>query len=360
MRVRDDGAATAAQTLRRQDFARLTDPFRAELLTHCRRMTGSAHDAEDLVQETYLRAWRAYDEFEGRSSIRTWLHRIATNVCLTALDSRRRLPVPAGLPESRPEHDDAVPGPLDGGAGQRPLPDAQPGLAADPAEIVVTRDDRRRALTLVWQRLSPRQRAVLILRDVLAWHANEIADLLGTSGSAVHSMLRRARAQLAQATPAPAGTAAQHHAQHRAGPGEAAPHDAGPHDAGPDDLRLRLLLEEYAAAFETGDVNALVRLLTDDAVCERRPAATVLDGPGEITRFLEHCPAMGECRMLPISVNGRPGFGVYRRSPGGDYRAYTIDVLTITGAGLERIEVLEDRALFGTFGLPMVLAGDHV
>ncbi|MFI7440291.1 RNA polymerase subunit sigma-70 [Nonomuraea indica] len=335
MRIRDDGAATAAEALRRQDFARLVDPFRAELLTHCRRMTGSAHDAEDLVQETYLRAWRAYAEFEGRSSVRTWLHRIATNVCLTALDGRRRLPVPAGLPDARPEHGDSAPGPLDGDAGRRPDRDAPLGLSADPADIVVTRDDRRRALTVVWQHLSPRQRAVLILRDVLAWHANEIAELLGTSGSAVHSMLRRARAQLAQAAPTPAG-------------------------AEVDDLRLRRLLGEYAAAFETGDVNALVRLLTEDTVCERRPAGTRLDGPDEIARFLEHCPAMGECRMVPLSANGRPGFGVYRRSPGGEYRAYTIDVLTITGSGLERIEVLEDRALFRTFGLPMTLAGDHV
>ncbi|MDF2711944.1 MAG: polymerase, sigma-24 subunit, subfamily [Nonomuraea muscovyensis] len=347
MRVRDDeaateaatGAATAAEAVRRQDFARLVDPFRAELLAHCHRMTGSAHDAEDLVQETFLLAWRSYADFEGLSSIRTWLHRIATNVCLTALDGRQRIPVPAGLPGSRREHDDSAPGPLDGGAGRRPGPDAPPGEWADPAEIVVTRDDRRRALTLVWRRLSPRQRAVLILRDVLSWHANEIAELLGTSGSAVHSMLRRARAQLAQATPA-------------------AP--AGPADAGVDELRLRRLLGEYAAAFETGDVDVLVRLLTEDAVCERRPAGTVLGGRGAIAGFLEHCPAVGECRMLPISVNGRPGFGVYRRSPGGRYRAYTIDVLTITGSGLERIEVLEDRALFGTFGLPMALACDHV
>ncbi|MEU7864466.1 RNA polymerase subunit sigma-70 [Nonomuraea sp. NPDC049141] len=312
----------------RHDFARLADPFRAELLALCYRMTGSLHDAEDLVQETYLRAWRSYGEFERRSSIRTWLYRIATNVCLTALESRRRLPVPSGLPDSERAQVGSARWPVTGDLDQgMALESALTAESADPAVIVTAREDRKRALTVVWQRLSPRQRAVLILRDVLSWQANEIGELLGTSGTAVHSMLRRARAQLAQATP---------------------------DSAEPDDLRRQQFLGDYAAAFETGDITALVHLLTEDAVCERRPSNTVLAGRDAIQRYLRHCPAMGECRMVPISVNGRPGFGVYRSHADGVYQAYNIDVLTIAGSGFERIEVLEDRTLFSTFGLPMV------
>jgi RNA polymerase sigma-70 factor, ECF subfamily len=318
-----------AGALPEADFVERVERFRAELTGHCRRLTsGSGHDAEDLVQETFLRAWRSYGEFEGRSSLRTWLYRIATNVCLTALESGRRLPVPAGLPGTEHHQDGSEPWP----AGDLDWRGEALEGSGDPAAIIVTREDRKRALALVWGNLSPRQRAVLILRDVLCWHANEIADLLGTSGSAVHSMLRRARVQLTQATP----------------------------DGGElDDLRLRGLLGEYAAAFETGDINALVYLLTEDAVCRRRPSGTVLAGREAILRFLEHCPAVGDSRMVPISVNGKPGFGVYRRDGDETYRAYTIDVLTITASGFERIEVLEDRALFGTFGLPLVLADER-
>jgi len=201
---------------------------------------------------------------------------------------------------------------------------------ADPAVIVAAREHRRRALLVVWQQLSPRQRAVLILRDVLNWQATEIADLLGTSGAAVHSMVRRARAQLAEAPATDADTAE------------------------PDDLALRGFLDEYAAAFETGDITNLVNLLTDDTVCRRRPSNTVHKGRDAIAEYLPNCPAIGDCRMVPISVNGKPGFGVYRRDPDGTFRPYTIDVLTITRSGFERIEVFEDRSLFSTFGLPQV------
>ncbi|ONI92832.1 hypothetical protein ALI22I_01735 [Saccharothrix sp. ALI-22-I] len=318
-----------------EDFAKLADPFRAELLAHCYRMLGSVHDAEDQVQETFLRAWRSYGDFEGRSSLRTWLYRIATNVCLNALESRRRLPVPSGFPESDRDQDGGAQWPAGGPQEQRTVREtaAEAAELTDPAVIVATREHRKRALVVVWERLSPRQRAVLILRDVLSWQANEIADLLGTSGAAVHSMLRRARAQLAQA-PAVADAAE------------------------PDDVTLRGFLAEYAAAFETGDITALVYLLTEDAVCQRRPSDTVLAGREAIVRFLAHCPAVGQCRMVPISVNGRPGFGVYRAGDDGVFRPYTIDVLTITASGFERIEVIEDRSLFGTFGLPLVYPGE--
>jgi RNA polymerase sigma-70 factor (ECF subfamily) len=305
----------------REEFTRLTDPFRTELLTYCYRMLGSIHDAEDHVQETYLRAWRSYSGFEGRSSLRTWLYRIATNVCLNTLAARSRQPVPSGLPDD------------DESAEQSSVMTTAAELA-DPAVIVAAREHRKRALLVVWQHLSPRQRAVLILRDVLNWQATEIADLLGTSGTAVHSMVRRARAQLAQAP------------------------STGSDAAEPDDLTLRGLLDEYAAAFETGDITNLTYLLTDNTVCERRPSDTILKGRDAIARHLSTCPAIGDCRMVPFTVNGKPGFGVYRKDPDGILRAYTIDVLTITKSGFERIEVFEDRSLFGTFGLPQIHQAD--
>ncbi|MGN9783818.1 RNA polymerase subunit sigma-70 [Nonomuraea sp. ZG12] len=304
-----------------EEFARLTDPFRTELLTYCYRMLGSMEDAEDQVQEIYLRAWRSYAGFEGRSSLRTWLYRIATNVCLNVLTGRSRQPALTALPDD------------DDPAGQRAARTTDDDHS-DPAVIVAAREHRKRALLVVWQHLSPRQRAVLVLRDVLNWQATEIADLLGTSGTAVHSMLRRARAQLAQ-TPSTAAEAAK-----------------------PDDLALRRLLDEYAAAFETGDITNLVYLLADDTLCQRRPSNTVLKGRDEIAQYLLNCPAVGNCRMVPISVNGKPGFGVYRRDADGVLRAHTIDVLTVTRSGFERIEVFDDRSLFSAFGLPHVHEAD--
>jgi RNA polymerase sigma factor (sigma-70 family) len=183
------------------DFTHLTGEFRSELLVHCYRMLGSADEAEDLVQETYLRAWRSYDGFEGRSSVRTWLYRIATNACLTAIERRGRRPLPSGL--GAPGDDPAAPG---AAAPEvpwlQPLPDVL--LAADhddPAAAAASRAGIRLAMVAALQYLSARQRAVLILRDVLDWPAAEVAVMLGTTTTAVNSGLRRARAQLAQALP---------------------------------------------------------------------------------------------------------------------------------------------------------------
>src|SRR5690349_10678031 len=180
-----------------EDFTNATGRFRGELLAHCYRMLGSADEAEDLVQETYLRAWRSYAGFEGRASVRTWLYRIATNVCLTALEQRGRRPLPSGLgaPSADP---DAPPVPAEpGDQWPRPIPDALiTAESDDPAEIAVARDGVRLALIAGLQLLPPRQRAVLILREVLAFPAAEVAELLGTSVAAVKSMLQRARATL--------------------------------------------------------------------------------------------------------------------------------------------------------------------
>ncbi|MDT5086355.1 MAG: polymerase sigma-70 factor, subfamily, partial [Mycobacterium sp.] len=178
------------------DFSATAEPYRRELLAHCYRMTGSLHDAEDLVQETLLRAWKAYDRFEGKSSVRTWLHRIATNTCLTALENRQRRPLPTGLgaPSSDPTAElvegTEVP-------WLEPLPDA----AGDPATIVGSRESVRLAFVAALQHLSPRQRAVLLLRDVLQWKAAEVADAIGASTAAVNSLLQRARSQLVAAGP---------------------------------------------------------------------------------------------------------------------------------------------------------------
>ena len=184
------------------EFARLTDPFRPELLAHCYRMLGSVHDAEDQVQETMIRAWRSYGEFEGRSSLRTWLYRIATNACLRALENSSRRPLPSGLgaPGEDPDAPLAVARPEV--PWLQPIPDALVSAGpADPADIVASRQSVRLALIAALQYLPARQRAVLILRDVLGWRAAEVADLLGTSTAAVNGMLQRARARLEQAAP---------------------------------------------------------------------------------------------------------------------------------------------------------------
>src|SRR5215469_7196232 len=220
-----------------EEFTSRTGRFRGELLAHCYRMLGSAEEAEDLVQETYLRAWRSYDGFEGRASLRTWLYRIATNVCLTAIERRGRRPLPSGLggPTEDPE------APLVAGAQVRwlqPFPDVLlAGERADPAAVAVSRAGIRLAFVAALQYLPARQRAILILRDVLEWPAAEVADLLDTTTTAVNSGLRRARAQLAATLP--------------------------PEDelAEPADPRQRALLDRFAAAFERADVNALAALL---------------------------------------------------------------------------------------------------
>jgi len=194
-----------AQTIPgRDEFARDTEPFRRELLAHCYRMIGSLDEAEDLVQETYLRAWRSHAGFEGRSSLRVWLYRIATNACLTALEQRGRRALPSGL--GAPSHDPAaapvVAGPEVGWL--EPIPDALvTGPATDPAAIAVARESLRLGLIACLQYLPARQRAVLILRDVLVFPAAEVAVMLSTSTVAVKSMLQRARARLEQVAPSP-------------------------------------------------------------------------------------------------------------------------------------------------------------
>ncbi len=311
------------------EFARLTDPLRGELLAHCYRMLGSVHDAEDQVQETLIRAWRAYDDFEGRSSLRTWLYRIATNSCLRALENRGRRPLPSGLgaPGVNPE------GPLPAAQGEvpwlEPVPDAllraDPG---DPASVVASRAGLRLALIAALQYLPARQRAVLILRDVLQWRASEVADLLATTPTAVNGLLLRARARIEQA-------------------GLAQDEIREPAEAG-----QRELLDKYAAAFQNADVPALSRLLAEDAVFEMPPIPIWFAGRDQVSRFLGAVPLRrpGVFTMVPVAANGQPGFGCYMHG-----EAHAIQVLTATGAGIAHIVTFQEPALFPAFGLPLVL-----
>jgi len=312
-----------------EDFTGLTGRFRGELLAHCYRMVGSADEAEDLVQETYLRAWRAYEGFEGRSSVRTWLYRIATNVCLTEIERRGRRPLPSGLggPSEDPE------APLVAGPEVpwlQPFPDALLAGELDPAALAVSRAGIRLALVAALQYLSARQRALLILRDVLEWPAAQVADLLGTTTTAVNSGLRRARVQLARALPA---------------------EDELVEPAEPDQ---RALLDRFVAAVENADVSALAALLREDVVLEMPPLLSWFAGRQAVTRCaaLHLLTAPGRLRLVPVMANGQAGYAIYQREPGGAYHAHAVLVPTVTTTGIARIVSFVNLDLFELFGLP--------
>jgi RNA polymerase sigma-70 factor (ECF subfamily) len=314
------------------DFAQLADPFRAELLAHCYRMLGSVHDAEDQVQETMIRAWRSYGDFEGRASLRTWLYKIATNTCLRALENRSRRPLPSGLgAPGSPEEPVA--------AGHEvlwlePIPDVLVRTnPADPASIVASRESLRLALIAALQYLPARQRAVLILRDVLQWRASEVADLLGTTTTAVNGLLLRARARIEEA-----GLAQDEIRE-------------------PDEAAQRVLLDRYAAAFENADASALSQLLQQDAVFEMPPMLTWFTGRDPIGRFFgtRVLRQPGDFRTVPIAANGQPGFAFYLLGHDGQYHAHAMHVLTLAGPGVAHIVSFNQPTLFRAFGLPPVL-----
>jgi RNA polymerase sigma-70 factor (ECF subfamily) len=316
-------------------FLEQVEPMRRELTAHCYRMLGSVHDAEDLVQETYLRAWRSFHGFDHRSSLRTWMYRIATNACLTALKGRQRRPLPTGLGappddptgslDSRPE----VP-------WLEPLPDAMVWSDADPdpADAVVSRDSVRLAFVAALQHLTAQQRAVLILRDVLAWRASEVATALDLSVAAVNSTLQRARSHLERytaSTDEPDGSATL--------PG-----------GRPSDL-----LERYVAAFESYDIESMVHLLTEDAVWEMPPFTGWYAGNRQIARLIStQCPASGagDMRMVPTAANGQPALALYMRDEGGVHRAFQIQQLTVDGDRVAHVVCYFDTSLSTTFGLP--------
>ncbi|WP_329054929.1 RNA polymerase subunit sigma-70 [Amycolatopsis sp. NBC_01488] len=284
------------------------ETYRRELLAHCYRMLGTPDEAEDVVQETYLRAWRAYDRFEHRASVRSWLYRIATNACLTALEQRGRRPLPSGLgaPTADPDAPQAPPDPAD--LWLRPIPDALiTSESDDPAEIAVARDGVRLALVAGLQLLPPRQRAVLILREVLAFPAAEVAEMLGTTVAAVKSTLQRARATL---------------------------HDAPDVDPPTEPEQLELL-DRYMSAFMNSDLAALESVLRDDAVIEPVPSRSWFAGKRTCVAFVRHfLGAPGEWHMTPTRANGQPAAAAwYRGEPFG------IAVLTPGKGGIARITV---------------------
>jgi len=315
-------------------FTSLVEPFRRELTVHCYRMSGSVQDAEDLVQETYLRAWRGFHDFENRSSVRTWMYRIATNVCLTALDARARRPMPTGFgqPNSDPY------GALDSRPEVpwlEPVPDSVVwgGPVDDPAAEVVDREGVRLAFIAALQHLTPPQRAILILRDVLAWQASEVAALLNMSTAAVNSSLQRARAQVHKLDP------------------------ENP-DQALDDEHAKRLLADYVAAFENYDVKRIVELLTEDAVWEMPPFVGWYQGAAAIGHLIErHCPAEapGDQVMVPTSANGQPALALYMKRPDGTYGAFQLQVLTLTDKGVSHVGCFFDTTLFEKFGLPEVV-----
>jgi RNA polymerase sigma-70 factor (TIGR02960 family) len=313
-------------------FAADTERFRPELLAHCYRMVGSAHDAEDLVQEIYLRAWRAYAGFEGRSSVRSWLYAIATNACLTALKPRPVRLLPSGLtgPYDGPDRPPAMAGP-DEVAWLGPLPDAWIAPAGDdPAAVAVDRESVRLALIASLQHLPARQRAILLLREVLAFSAAETAEILGTSVAAVKSGLQRARARLAEVGPPPEEQPLLE----------------------PADPRARALLDGYIAAFERADVGLLERVLRADATLEATPFLDWQAGRALCLHILGSyvLGAPGDWRMLPTSANGQPAAAEYFRGADGRYQPYGILVLTVTGDGISRVSSFGDPSLLPVFG----------
>jgi len=316
------------------DFAQLTDPFRAELLAHCYRMLGSVHDAEDQVQETLIRAWRSYDDFEGRASLRTWLYRIATNACLRALENRGRRPLPSGLGAPGTDPD----GPLAAGPGEvpwlEPIPDTLVRTdPADPASVVASRASLRLGLIAALQYLPARQRAVLILRDVLRLPAAEVADQLGTTATAVNGLLLRARARLRQAAPVQDDIRE------------------------PAELDQRVLLDKYAAAFENADASALSRLLREDAIFEMPPVLTWFAGRGPIGQFLgaQVLGQPGDFKLVPVTANAQPGFACYLLGRDGRHHAHAVQVLSVGDTGIAHIVSFNEPGLFPVFGLPQVL-----
>jgi RNA polymerase sigma-70 factor, ECF subfamily len=311
-----------------EDFARLADPFRRELLQHCYRMLGSIHDAEDLVQETLLRAWRAFGTYDAaRASMRTWLYRIATNACLTALDQRRRRPLPSGLAA-----------PAEGAtslelgsevAWLQPIPDHLLPQPTDPAALVASRVGVRLALITALQHLPARQRAVLILREVMAWSAAEVATILETTPAAVNSALQRARAQLNTAAPLESEVIE------------------------PQDSRWQDLLDRYMRAFENADVDSLIGLLREDVTLEMPPFRTWFSGRDTIEQFFRtHVFATPDAwRLTSIRANGAPAAATYLRGADGTHRPHSLQVLSVAGNKISRIVAFQDARLFAVFSL---------
>lgn len=311
------------------EFGALTAQFRPELLAHCYRILGSIHDAEDQVQETYLRAWRGFSAFEGRSSVRRWMYTIATRTCLSAAEGRSRRPLPSGL--GPPAEDHRVP------LGERtaevdwlqPIPDSLVDQH-DPATIVVERADLRIALIAALQHLAPRQRAVLTLRDILAFPAADVAEILETTVDAVDALLRRARRTLDSAGIVPDAVSE------------------------PDDARTREVLERYVDAFDRADPQALVDLVCADVEFEMPPIPTWFSGSSAVINFLGNrvLRRAHQWQAVQTRANGQPALAFYARGDDGALHPYGVQVLTLRGGRIARITAFNDPALVPLFAPP--------
>jgi RNA polymerase sigma-70 factor (ECF subfamily) len=319
-----------------EEFAVLSAPYRRELLVHCYRMLGSVHDAEDVVQETYLRAWRSIGDFEGRSKLRHWLYRIATNAALRELEKSHRRSLPSGL--GNPVKESAGDHPLE----RRDIPWLEPIPTAllhpaseppDPADVVQQRQSVRLAFVAALQHLPPRQRAVLLLRDVLAFRASEVAGLLDISPAAANSLLQRARDKLTDA---------------------ALTEQTVSDTLEPDQQHA---LDEYMAAFERADIPGLQRILLADASLEMPPLSTWFFGRAAIIGFWKSqiLTEPGLYRVVATSANGQPAAAMYRRHADGSHHGHSLHVLTPAPGGIARIVVFLQSTVFELFDLPMTI-----
>lgn len=312
-------------------FGRLLEPYRRELAVHCYRMLGSTLDSEDMVQETFLRAWRARQTYAGHASLRAWLYRIATNACLDQLKKGPRRAIPRTYqPVSSTA--DPIPSDVHEPVWLQPYPDSLLPTSApsDPAALLIKREHITLAFVTALHLLPPRQRAVLILRDVLDWQASEVAALLDMTVPAVKSALHRARATLAAHTPADT-------------------------PARLDTLQQQQLAD-YVRAWEQADIDALLKLLTTDATFSMPPIPAWYRGHAEIRALAGQTifrgPAAGRWHLCPTAANQQPAFGLYRRADDTHYQAYGIQVLTVTASQISDIITFRYPGLFAAFGLP--------
>jgi RNA polymerase sigma-70 factor (ECF subfamily) len=313
------------------EMDRRLDQYRRELTGYCYRMLGSAFDAEDAVQETLVRAWRGLGRFEGRAALRSWLYRIATNVCLTMLEGRKRRAMPVDLSPASPPVEASVGEPLPPGTWIEPIPDPRVfSAASDPADLAETRESITLAFVAALQHLPPRQRAVLILREVLRWKADEVAELLGATVASVNSALQRARATL----------------------GSLEISAGRPLD--PMDDKDKALLKRYVDAFERYDIESLVSLLHEDATQTMPPYRMWLQGRADIGRWLLG-PGIGcrGSRLLPVMANGSPALAQYRRTKdGAGFEPFSIQVIEVSAGLITRLNHFVEARLFTQFGLP--------
>lgn len=311
----------------RAEFGALTERYRREIHVHCYRMMGALHDAEDMVQETFLKAWRRRETLERPEAARAWLYKVATNTCLDALRKRPRRYVPATR-EDASDPAGPIPADVHEPIWLEPYPDdLLAGGDPDPEEIALSRERIRLAFIAALQLLPPRQRAAVILQDALDWQAREIADLLDTTVSAVKSALHRARTTLAARADLSA----------------------------PLDEPTAEQLAAYVQAWETADVDGLIALLRDDARFSMPPIPSWYAGREAIRTLVARTVFAGEAhsrwRIIPARANGQPAFGLYRQTAPGEYAAYGIQVLTVVDGRIADITTFRAAGLMTAFGL---------